>query len=374
MHVVALSIRLFGRMQENADAERGCEKSSAVGQSQQEDPMSFAALMVHVDLEHESAQRVELAIGLADRFQAALIGVAGYALWPAFMAGDVGLTESNQYDLQKATARFDERGKTFRAHGRSLKQIEWRSALEPPGELLLREARAADLLIVGRRHSDNDAEPGVIVLRAGRPVLLVPDTIGALPLRRVVVAWKDTRECRRAVRDALPFLQQAKEVLLVEIGENESGSQAKKNLADVAAYLVRHRVIVAAEVWRRPRGPAAAELLHVVKGEKESWPAAMGTADWVNGFSAASRASFCRQAPFAACCPIDLRVMSDCGYPPTVGWPPRLRASQRQDLPCACRHRRAAGSEPPPGYAPRLRGRFNGHDLQGMGFTLMTAD
>ena len=97
-------------MQENADAERGCEKSSAVGQSQQEDPMSFAALMVHVDLEHESAQRVELAIGLADRFQAALIGVAGYALWPAFMAGDVWLTESNQYDLQKATARFDERG------------------------------------------------------------------------------------------------------------------------------------------------------------------------------------------------------------------------------------------------------------------------
>jgi nucleotide-binding universal stress UspA family protein len=63
-------------------------------------------------------------------------------------------------------------------------------------------------------------------------------------------------------------LQQAKEVLLVEIGENESESQAKRNLADVAAYLVRHRVIVAAEVWRRPRGAAAAELLHVVKEEK----------------------------------------------------------------------------------------------------------
>src|SRR5262249_10404047 len=61
---------------------------------------------------------------------------------------------------------------------------------------------------------------------------------------------------------------QAKEVLLLEIGEGESQSQAKKNLADVAAYLVRHQVIVAAEVWRRPRGPAAAELLHVVQEEK----------------------------------------------------------------------------------------------------------
>src|SRR5215471_8429513 len=230
--------------------------------------MSISTLMVHVDIERDCEQRVQVALALADRFQATLIGVAGSALWPAFVAGDVGLTESNQYDLQKATARFDETGKTFRAQGRSLERIEWRSALEPPGELLLREARAADLLIVGRRHSENGADPGVIVLRAGRPVLLAPDTIAALPLRRVVVAWKDTRECRRAVRDALPFLQQAKEVLLVGMGEHESQSHGKKELADVAAYLVRHRVIVAAEVWRRPRRPVAAELLHIVEEEK----------------------------------------------------------------------------------------------------------
>ena len=109
--------------------------------------MSFSTMMVHVDVEHESEHRVELALDLADRFQAALVGIAGCALWPAFRAGDVGLTESNQYDLQKVMARFEQRGKTFRAQGRSLKRVEWRSALEPPGELLLREARAADLLM-----------------------------------------------------------------------------------------------------------------------------------------------------------------------------------------------------------------------------------
>ena len=230
--------------------------------------MSFSTMMVHVDVEHDSDQRVELAIDLADRFQAALVGIAGCALWPAFMAGDVGLTEANEYDLQKVKARFEQRGKTFRAQGRSLRHIEWRSALEPPGELLLREARAADLLIIGRRRSEDGADPGVIVLRAGRPVLLVPDAAAALPLRRVVVAWKDTRECRRAVRDALPFLQQAKEVLPVGMGEHESQSDGKKELADVAAYLVRHQVIVAAEVWRRPQRPVAAELLHIVEEEK----------------------------------------------------------------------------------------------------------
>jgi nucleotide-binding universal stress UspA family protein len=52
------------------------------------------------------------------------------------------------------------------------------------------------------------------------------------------------------------------------MGEHESQSQGKKELADVAAYLVRHRVIVAAEVWRRPQRPVAAELLHIVEEEE----------------------------------------------------------------------------------------------------------
>jgi len=111
------------------------------------------------------------------------------------------------------------------------------------------------------------ADPGVILLRAGRPVLVVPDTVAPLQLRRVVVAWKDTRECRRAVGDALPFLQRAKEVLLVGIGEGEGESNAKGALSDVAAYLLRHRVAALHDVWRQARGPVAAELLRLVQEE-----------------------------------------------------------------------------------------------------------
>ena len=73
---------------------------AVIDQDNQEDPMSFAAVMVHVDVERDSERRIELAIGLADRFQSALIGVAGCTLWSAFMAGNAGLTKSNQYDFQ----------------------------------------------------------------------------------------------------------------------------------------------------------------------------------------------------------------------------------------------------------------------------------
>ena len=78
---------------------------------------------------------------------------------------------------------------------------------------------------------------------------MVPEVIGPLSFHRIVVAWKDTRECRRAVRDAIPFLQQAKEVLLIELGEEEAKFfKTKKALADVANYLIRHKVVVPEQI------------------------------------------------------------------------------------------------------------------------------
>ncbi len=235
--------------------------------------MSVAAIMVQVDVERDCEQRVQLALDLADRFQAALIGVAGLPLRPAFATGGVVIYgEPTPHDYRMATARFEEMGKKFCIQGQHLKQVEWRTALELPSELVAREARAADVILVGPTRTGRNVrdlvEPGAILLRAGRPVLVVPDVIGPLQLRRVVVACKDTRECRRAVRDALPFLRAAKEVLVVEIGEQDSKSEDKKNLADIGSYLVRHGVIVADEIWRRARGPVATELLELVRAEK----------------------------------------------------------------------------------------------------------
>jgi nucleotide-binding universal stress UspA family protein len=232
--------------------------------------MSYAVMMVHVDAERDSEQRVQLALELAGRFAATLIGVAGLALRPAFAGGGIAVYgEPTERELQQMRVRLDDIGKKFCNQGQCLKQVEWRSALELPTDLVSREARAADLVIVGPRHPADSAllDPGVILLRAGRPVLVVPDIVAPRGFRRAVVAWKDTRECRRAVRDALPLLQQANEVLLLEVGEGETQSQAKKHLADVAGYLARHRVTVAAEVVRPARGPVAIEILHFARDE-----------------------------------------------------------------------------------------------------------
>lgn len=234
--------------------------------------MSFATMMVHLDVERDCEGRVALALDLAERFEAALIGIAGLALRPAFAAaGIVVYGEPTEHDCRRVTARLQEMGRKFQARGRHLKEVEWRTALELPFELVSREARAADLVVVGPRRTSGNlhdpVEPGVILLRAGRPVLVVPDIAAPLALRRVVVACKDTRECRRALRDAIPFLRRARDVLLVEIGENSAHAREKTILADVRRYLARHGIVAADEIWRRAQGPVAAELIELVRAE-----------------------------------------------------------------------------------------------------------
>ena len=83
---------------------------------------------------------------------------------------------------------------------------------------------------------------GDLIMRVGRPVLIVPATAQALKLDRVVVGWKDTRETQRAIAGALPLLKLAKDVSVVEIAAEEDMAMARKHLDDVVGWLKRHGI------------------------------------------------------------------------------------------------------------------------------------
>ena len=115
------------------------QSESSVGsfldRGQLEQAMSFTTMMVHLDIERDCEQRVQLALALADRFQVALIGVAGLALQPAFAAGGVVVyCQPTEHECHATSARLEDMGKKFRAQGQHLKQVEWRTALELPYE------------------------------------------------------------------------------------------------------------------------------------------------------------------------------------------------------------------------------------------------
>ena len=235
--------------------------------------MSYAALMVHVDVDSELSARVRVAADLADRFRAHLIGIAGWAPSSLFPRRNAPLDPGTDRRLQDMKAALDQKGKEFcSAVGTAKRQVEWRSILDAPVEAVAREARAADLVIVGNTRENMDPhralDPNVLVLKIGRPVLVVPGAATSLPLKRIAVAWKDTREARRAVSDALPLLQQAESVMIVEMPEPvDTDDQAAYRIKDVAQYLGRHGIDIVAERVRPADVTVANSLLRLVQEE-----------------------------------------------------------------------------------------------------------
>ena len=235
--------------------------------------MSYATLMVHVDAKEELGGRVSVATELADRFGALLIGISAWGPTAVFVSeqdlADPPLTQPHLRDMMST---LDLKGREFRAAvEKDGRRVQWRSVLEAPVEAIARAARAADLVIVGR--SDRSGSPflalapGSLVLKAGRPVLVVPPAVTTLLPRRVAIAWKDAREARRAVQDAIPFLHQAESVLVVEVAEEGEGEEALAHVKDVAGYLTRHGIEVIAERVRPDEVGASESLLHLIRDE-----------------------------------------------------------------------------------------------------------
>jgi nucleotide-binding universal stress UspA family protein len=209
--------------------------------------MTFAAIMVTVDFDPASKARISLAADLARRFGSLLIGVAGWPLIkrPVETLSDNELAEQASKELRSLGERFRKIAEEVAV------RFEWRSSMDFPREVIPKEARAADLLIIGQSMLPGDVvhsyDPGTIILAAGRPVLVVPPEIDRLEFSRVLVAWKDTREARRAIRDALPFLKLADEVGIA-VAKTAGAEDADAQIADVAKYLERHDVRVAEQI------------------------------------------------------------------------------------------------------------------------------
>ena len=213
---------------------------------------SYASLMVSVGLDPAAANRIELSAALADRWKARLIGVAAAQLYVPVYGGKhptvhAELIKDEQQLMSKA---FEEAEALFRKTAISCGGGEWRSAVGAPVEYLAGQARAADLVVVGRRGPEDTWDhrlgisPGDLLMELGRPMLIVPPHVDRLAASRVVVAWKSTREARRAVWDSLPLLRAAEKVFVVVVGEESS--EGEDGAADVAAFLTRHGVASAA--------------------------------------------------------------------------------------------------------------------------------
>jgi nucleotide-binding universal stress UspA family protein len=230
--------------------------------------MTYTTVMVSLALDRANDARLEIAGQLAKRFNARAIGITAGEFSPPlyFTTGEQAQRVIDQGQVAIKN-RIGEAEAQFRAAMQDrAATVEWRCAEDFPTRFIVQQARAADIIVVGANGGDALANPFVqasssdLLMQAGRPLLIVPDACDWLDLRSILIAWKDTPECRRAVADALPILREAKNVIVAEIIENEADrSAALSGVEDLVAWLLRHGVVASQRVSSEC-GNAAAQL------------------------------------------------------------------------------------------------------------------
>jgi nucleotide-binding universal stress UspA family protein len=212
--------------------------------------MSYKTLLVHIDDSRHAPIRIALALDLARRWDAHLIGL--YAVSTGTLRRS--FARDDRASFAEFEAQLAERQQ--RAHDAFLAaaqrcghgSVEWRAPRGPAPEVAALHARHADLLILGQddpRDAASYVAPkfvGSLVLDAGRPALVIPHagTVNA-PGDNVLVAWDGSREAARAVADALPLLKAARYVSVDIVRRAEPHSEAPIGI-DVAAWLDSHGI------------------------------------------------------------------------------------------------------------------------------------
>lgn len=206
--------------------------------------MAYKSILVHVDDTAGVEARIRFTAHLASESHARVIG-ASVGLPPALaslqargttlvavgidQAGDAARHSANQKVFESVIAPFG-------------LEAGWRTANDVGAHGLANAASAADLIVCGATAAAGEGAAlpvGDLIMQAGRPVLAVPAGSDRLGKGHAVVAWKNTREARRALADALPLLMRFAAVTLVHVSE---GRHDEPSIEEAAAFLEHHGI------------------------------------------------------------------------------------------------------------------------------------
>lgn len=197
--------------------------------------MSLSDILVCLDSTEAGQGRLKLAARLAQQHEAFL--TAAYVL-------------DNGADAAVRAERTEERfHDTLRMQGIS---GDWRLVDGPDTNEVVALAKSVDLVIVGqysRQANGSGFHPDEVATACGRPLLIVPyagefASVG----EKVLIAWDGTREATRALNDALPLIESAKDATVMTVLAKEGQfAQAQLALRGVVGHLERHGVTARAE-------------------------------------------------------------------------------------------------------------------------------
>lgn len=211
--------------------------------------MPIKTILLHMANDDAHAGRMAVAAALAKRFSAHIHAL--YIATPVSMpAGATGRAASYGY-MAEATAIAHENAERIEQEVRqALDGLSYDWAVEEGDHVDLLAARAsyADLVVVAQSAAVRAGDrislhniPDRLPLETSTPVLVLPPSQPATAAigRHALVAWKNSRESARAVRAAMPFLQEAESVTVLTV---EPPGQRSDEAAALTEWLHRHGI------------------------------------------------------------------------------------------------------------------------------------
>jgi nucleotide-binding universal stress UspA family protein len=240
--------------------------------------MPYKTVLVHCSDKSRMARVLAPATQVAAGFEAHLIGLSVTPPVVIIPTGMPGAPDTMVIDEHCKAYRKDnpEKKATFETAGRARNLVlEWREAdagSTSVAEVVLQHAHAADLVVAMQSDTKWPGSQRLdvtdrLVLGSGRPVLIIPNEGPQRDVGdRVLVAWNAHREVARAVFDALPLLQRAKEVRVIWVNPQSEGELVQDiPAADICTALARHGVKCEATQAVQPRTNVGQTLLAQAK-------------------------------------------------------------------------------------------------------------
>lgn len=219
--------------------------------------MTYTSLLAHVCPGHDNSNVYSVSAQLAEMFDAEVLGVSGKRLTPPF--SEVAVADIMQIERESAEQSLKNLESEFREalQNRNIR-LSWRARCNyaPVSDFVAEQARAGHLIVTSPESESfverlDETHLGPLALKAGRPLLVVPREQRHLNFESVAIAWKDAREARRAVADAVPLLKKAKSVSVVQVCAADEITAVRESAEDVAHWLSTQGIAAQAliEAW-----------------------------------------------------------------------------------------------------------------------------
>jgi nucleotide-binding universal stress UspA family protein len=206
--------------------------------------MTYRDILVQIDTEHGAELRAATAVAIAQRTGAKLTGAFLKSEFLVTYGSGEGLGFMTPADFELLLKQHTDSIANASAAARDILAQAARDAgvtfgwIEIDGDSdgpLGACARFFDLTVLPplatTSHGLHRISAASVAMASGGPVLILPEQGFAPGIgKRVLVAWKDTRESARALRDAWPILEVAEEVSVVSVASDGPDSLFQRHL------------------------------------------------------------------------------------------------------------------------------------------------